>query len=115
MSAQEIKKNADGTIEFRLDPEYGWYWDRDGKLTEEYYHDVMFMEDLYITFINGYGYLVDYNTRLVYGLEFEFGKSYLQTLLDDIHDCYKNDEVFVLIPFSKEESEELLIQEENGY
>ena len=68
----------------------------------------MSMEDLYINQINGYLYIIDYNTRLVYDLPGGYMfKDFLKELL--------NKGKIKLIPYGKRISKELLNDLESGY
>ena len=68
----------------------------------------MCMEDLYINQINGYLYIIDYNTRLVYDLPSGYMfKDFLKELL--------NKGKIKLIPYGKRISKELLNDLESGY
>lgn len=115
MTTREITKLKNGNIELRLDKEHGWYFDREGKLTEEYYHDVMTMEDLYINQVLGYLYLIDFNTRRVYPMEFNYGTESLGKLLDLIQREYERVGVYTMEPCTKEMAEEVLHDLENDY
>lgn len=75
---------------------------------ENFYYFEMCMENLYINQINGYLYIVDYNTRLVYDLPGGYlFKDFLEELL--------NKGKIKLIPYGKIMSKELLNDLENGY
>ena len=68
----------------------------------------MCMEDLYINQINGYLYIIDYNTRFVYDLPGGYMfKDFLKELL--------NKGKIKLIPYGKRISKELLNDLESGY
>lgn len=60
-----IKKlqNGDIILDVREDLKTGYY-DKDN--IENFYHDEMFMNDLYFTYIGGTPYIIDTNTQLVY-------------------------------------------------
>lgn len=106
-----IKKFKNGKIKLsapRKNDAWLWY---DGELQEEYYFDVMFMEDLSFNQINGYMYIVDFNKQLVYELESQNIQNPLKWLLDSIAD----DGRYYLYPLSKIECKELLSDLENGY
>ena len=108
----EIKKFKNGKLAFRVDASYSI---KDGELDEKYYHDGMFMEDLYLNQINGYMYLVDYNTQRVYEIGSYLVQNPLKYLLDTILEHHKAGKVFHLYPLTKAESEDLLEDLENGY
>lgn len=111
---EEVKKFKNGKIALKIDKKHGWYIKHD-KLSEAYYHDVMFMSDLYINQINGYQYLVDFNTQTVYSLGTYLMQNPLQELLDNIFKAYKEGKAYYLYPLTKEESKSLLQDLENGY
>lgn len=78
---------------------------------ESFYHDEMFMADLYLNQINGYMYIVDFNRSLVY----ELGNYLLQNPLKYILDELMEHGKMYLYPLSKNESLSLLQDLENGY
>lgn len=82
-----------------------------GVLNENFYHDEMFMSDLYINQINGYQYIVDFNTLLVY----EIGSCLLQNPLKFILETLEANKKMYLYPLSKKESKSLLEDLENGF
>lgn len=110
----EIKKFKNGKIAFRMDKD-GWYVDEDGKLKDEYYHDVMLMADLSINQINGYQHLVDFNTQTVYSLGTYLLQNPMRFILDDIYEAHKKGKAYYLYPLGKRESKSLLHDLENGY
>lgn len=109
-----IKKFKNGNIRLYA-PKKGtmddYLLNEDGSICENYYHDNMFMEDLSFNQINGYMYLVDFNTSLVYELESQNIQNPLKWLLDSIEEDGK----YYLYPLSKNECKSLLIDLENGY
>lgn len=109
---EEIRKFKNGKIAFRVDASYSI---KNGELDENYYHDGMFMNDLYLNQINGYMYLVDYNTQLVYELGSYLMQNPLKYLLDSIMEEHKKGKAFYLYPLTKRYSRELLEDLENGY
>ena len=60
-------KNGNIVLDVRDDIKNGYY-EKNIESIENFYHNDMCMEDLYINQINGYLYIVDYNTGLVYDL-----------------------------------------------
>lgn len=98
-------KNGNIVLDIREDIKKGYF---DIENIENFYHDEMCMEDLYINQINGYLYIADYNTGLVYdlpgGYRFE---DFIKELL--------NKGKFKLIPYGKRISKELFNDLENGY
>ena len=82
-----------------------------GEVNESFYHDEMFMSDLYINQINGYMYITDYNKQLVYDLGSYLMQNPLKYLLDELEEKG----VFYFNPYSKKESASLLQDLENGY
>ena len=99
-------KNGNIVLDVREDIKKGYYENIES--IENFYHHDMCMEDLYINQINGYLYIIDYNTRLVYDLlgGYTF-KDFLKELL--------NKEKIKLIPYGKRISKELLNDLEKGY
>jgi hypothetical protein len=99
--------------------------DFDGlQVSESFYHDDMFFSDLSLNQINGYMYLVDYNTQLVYeyiqlgGLQ-SYNPIYsicnVQNALKEIIDGLTEYKKVYLFPLTKKESESLLIDLDGGY
>lgn len=80
------------------------------ELNENFYHDEMFWSDLYINQINGYLYITDFNTQLVY----EIGSYLMQNPIKYILDTIESDGKMYLYPLSKKESKSLLQDLENG-
>ena len=100
-------KNGNIVLDVREDIKKGYY-EKTIESIENFYHHDMFMEDLYINQINGYLYIIDYNTRLVYDLPSGYTfKDFLKELL--------NKGKIKLIPYGKRISKELLNDLENGY
>jgi len=103
-----IKKFKNGKIKIALD-----YMD-EGTTAQEIegvYHDDMFMSDLSLNQINGYQYLVDYNTQTVYELGSYLMQNPLKYILDELLEKSK----IYFYPLSKKESKSLLQDLENGY
>lgn len=129
-----IKKFKNGKIKIQLDNVDKRYLTQNKDDIEKYghigdleliYHDDMCIEDLYLTQINGYTYLIDYNTSLVYewidyklnGAPIQYSitqpqnpiKHLIDSLIEsDSHSVY-------LHPLSKSLSKDLLQDLENGY
>lgn len=99
-------KNGNIVLDIRDDIKKGYYEKTIDSIEKFYYND-MTMENLYINQINGYLYIVDYNTRLVYDLPGYLFKDFLEKLL--------NKGKIKLIPYGKIMSKELLNDLENGY
>ena len=98
-------KNGNIVLVIREDIKKGYYEKTiDG--IENFYHNEMYMEDLYVNQINGYLYIVDFNKRLVYDLP----RGYLNFLKELL-----NKGKIKLIPYGKRISKELLNDLENGY
>ena len=109
-----IKKFKNGKIKLSFPKsEIDKYWllDDEGNLKEDYYYDVMNMEDLYFNQINGYMYIVDFNTGLVYELDSQNIQNPLKWLLDYIGEYKK----YYLYPLSRKESQYLMNCLEQGY
>lgn len=104
----KIKKFKNGKIKLELEPSD---FDDQGNVREEVYYDDMFMHDLYIEQINGYQYIVNFNTQRVY----ELGSYLLQNPLKYLLDELKEHGKMYLYPLSKRESKSLLQDLENGY
>lgn len=105
----EIKKFKNGKIKMTIQKNYDI--NDDGTINENVYHDDMFFSDLYINQINGYQYICDFNTSLVY----EMGSYLMQNPLKFILDTLQEDKQIYLYPLSKKESKSLLQDLENGY
>ena len=100
-------KNGNIVLDIRDDIKKGYY-EKNIESIENFYHNDMCMEDLYINQINGYLYIVDFNTGLVYDLPGGYlFKDFLEELL--------NKGKIKLIPYGKIMSKELLNDLENGY
>ena len=98
-------KNGNIVLDIREDIKKGYYEKTiDG--IENFYHNEMYMEDLYVNQINGYLYIVDFNKRLVYDLP----RGYLNFLKELL-----NKGKIKLIPYGKKISKDLLNDLENGY
>jgi len=81
------------------------------ELDESFCHDEMFWSDLYINQINGYLYIIDHNTQLVY----ELGSYFMQDPIKYILETIESEGKMYLYPLSKKESLSLLEDLENGY
>ena len=100
-------KNGNIVLDIRDDIKNGYY-EKTIESIENFYHNEMCMETLYINQINGYLYIIDYNTRLVYDLPGGYMfEDFLKELL--------NKGKIKLIPYGKRISKELLNDLENGY
>ena len=104
-----IKKFKNGNIVLDIkDDIKKSYYEKTIESIENFYNNDMCMEELYINQINGYLYIVDYNTGLVYDLPGVYlFKDFLEELL--------NKGKIKLIPYEKKISKELLHDLENGY
>lgn len=92
-------KNRKIVLDIREDLKSGYY-DKNIQSVENFYHHDMFMSDLYIELINGYQYIVDYNTQTVYDLP----RNHFQLFLEDLIKKGK----IVLEPYGKRMSKSLL-------
>lgn len=100
-------KNGNIVLDIREDIKNGYY-EKTIESIENFYYNEMCMETLYINQINGYLYIIDYNTRLVYDLPSGYMfEDFLKELL--------NKGKIKLIPYGKRISKELLNDLENGY
>jgi hypothetical protein len=104
-----IKKFINGKIKMSVQKQYDI--NPDGTIDENIYHNDMFFSDLSINQINGYQYIVDYNTQLVY----EMGSYLLQNPLKFILDTLQENGKMYLYPLTKKESLSLIQDLENGY
>lgn len=109
-----IKKFKNGKIylDIKDDLKNGYYQvgnghEKDMQELERFYHHEMEMDDLYINQINGYLYIVDYSTNLVYDLPHNHFEMFLETL--------GRGEKIILEPYGKRASKSLLQDLENGY
>ena len=98
-------KNGNIVLDIREDIKKGYY-EKTIEGIENFYHNEMYIEDLYVNQINGYLYIVDFNKRLVYDLP----RGYLNFL----EELLTNGKI-KLIPYEKRISDELLNDLENGY
>ena len=98
-------KNGNIVLDIKDDIKSGYY-EKTIESIENFYHNDMCMEDLYINQINGYLYIVDFNKRLVYDLP----RGYLNFLEELL-----NKGKIKLIPYGKKISKELINDLENGY
>lgn len=95
-----IRKFKNGNIRMKAEVGQGFY---------SFVHNEMLWDDLYIQQINGYSYIVDFNTGLVYDIPITY---MLRGTDSFINDLYKGVKLF---PYSKKESALLLQDLENGY
>lgn len=103
-----IKKFKNGKLVLRV--EKGDF-NEDGTVNENFYHDEMFMSDLYINQINGYHYLVDFNKSLVYDLGSYLMQNPLKYILEGLGEYGK----LTFYPLQKYKCLSLLEDLENGY
>jgi len=104
-----IKKFKNGKILVSIQKNYDIQEDK--SIDENIYHDDFLMSDLYINQINGYQYLVDYNTSTVYELGSYLCQNPLKGILEELQE--KNKMYF--FPLSKKQSKSLLEDLDNGY
>jgi hypothetical protein len=107
---EEIKKFKNGKIKLQVCKK-SFYKEENGSVNENFYHDEMFMNDLYLNQIDGYMYLVDFNKSLVY----EIGSYLMQNPLKEILETLENCKPLYFYPLSKKQSKSLLQDLENGY
>ena len=107
-----IKKFKNGKIKFQLEKsDLFYYADGNGGIDiYKLYDNEITMSDLYIQQINGYQYIVDFNTNIVY----ELGSYLMQNPLKFIADELSEGAVY-LHPLTKKTSLDLLEDLENGY
>lgn len=103
-----IKKFKNGKIvlDIKEDLKSGYY-ENNIQSVENFYHNEMQMSDLYINTINGYQYIVDFNTQTVYDLP----RNHFVMFLEDL--C--KGEKIILEPYGRKISKSLLQDLENGY
>lgn len=104
----KIRKFKNGNIRLRVEKVD---FKADGTVYSQVYHDEMFLEDLYINQINGYQYICDQNTGLVYEMGSYMMQNPLRYLLEELELRKK----FELKPLSKKQSKSLMQDLENGY
>lgn len=80
-----IKKYKNGNITLRAEKSD---FDGDGNVKESFYHDDMFMRDLYIENTDdGTCYIIDYNTNKAYLFGSYLMQNPLKLLLDRLKEC----------------------------
>ena len=81
------------------------------------YNEVITMEDLYFNQINGYMYLIDYNSQKAYDFSVATfkGVNVLEYLKGLLIECYNDNKVLKLYPLSNKEYKSLMQDLENGY
>ena len=103
-----IKKFKNGKINLDLREDFKkGYYKKDVNSTADFYHHEMTMDDLYIEEINGYLYIVNFNSGLVYDMPGCTFNDFIQNLMDN--------EKIILYPYDKKSSKSLLQDLENGY
>jgi len=108
----DIKKFKNGKIKMSIQRDYDI--NDDSSINENVYHDDMFMSDLSFNQINGYMYLVDQNTQLVYDLQ-NHGYSIMNNALIQLLNELEKTNVIYFYPLTKKESKSLLQDLENGF
>lgn len=109
-----IKKFKNGKIKLEMPKtkiDKDLYLNEDGSLRDEYYYNEVEIADLYFNQINGYMYIVDFNTQLVYELESQNIQNPLKWLLESIQEYGR----YYLYPLSKGECKQLMIDLEDEY
>ena len=120
-----IKKFNNGNINMKLEKSDLFYHGKNNTCNnkefninnidiDSIYNDEITMDDLYFNQINGYMYLVDYNTNNIY----DFSNCYNNILLDlksMLVDSYNKNESLKLYAVSKKEYKSLMEDLENGY
>ena len=107
-----IKKFKNGKVKMQLErSDFFYYADGNGGIDiDRLYDNEITMSDLYIQQINGYQYMVDFNTNTVY----ELGSYLMQNPLKFIADELIEGNVY-LFPLTKKISLDLLEDLVNGY
>ena len=99
-------KNGNLVLDIREELKSG-YFESNIQDVERFYHNDMFFENLYINQINGYLYIVDFNSNRVYDLPENNFQLFLLELIENGR--------IKLIPYGKKVSKSLLQDLENGY
>jgi len=109
-----IKKFKNGKIKLQIEPKFDYNNSNEIDIDEVYHRDIT-MSDLYINQINGYQYVVDFNTQLVYPLISEgYHLSYYNPLVFLRNEFTKKATLY-FYPESKKQSKSLLEDLDNGY
>lgn len=110
-----VKKFKNGKIKLQLEQKYDYNNNNNEIDIDNIYHRDMTMCDLYINQINGYQYVVDWNTYTVYPLISEGYHLSCYNPLVFLRDELKKNPIFYLYPETKKESKSLLEDLDNGY
>ena len=102
-----VKVFKNGKIKLGVPKRDPYFRDANGKVLEDFYHGVLFWDNIYIESIEGNWYIVNFSNKRVYN----YYNSYLvqnplKVLLDDLTE----NEVIYLYPMSARESKQLLKQ-----
>lgn len=110
-----IKKFKNGKIKInKIKKNDNYYRDNIGDIMiDQFYNNEITMCDLYFNQINGYMYLVDFNTQYVYDLR-DINYYHHKNILIHLKELLESNNIY-LYPLSKKESAELLYQLEQGY
>lgn len=105
-------KNNNIHLSIKADLKSGYYQvgnghENDMRELEKFYHGEMSWYDLSINKINGYLYIVDYYTQLIYDLPFNNYEMFLEKL--------GKGEKIILVPYGEKASKSLLQDLESGY
>lgn len=77
---------------------------------DDFYNNELTMCDLYFNQINGYMYLIDFNTNKIY----DFSNCYIN-ILKYLETLLESGKILKLYPLSNKESKQLFIDLENGF
>lgn len=106
-----VKKFKNGKIKLEVKKNDWYYRDGDGKIKEDFYHDELFFNDLFIEEIDGDFYIVDTNTNLIYDY---FNSCLIQNPLQYLLKDLEEKEKIYLYPETNSEKlfEQYLIERE---
>ena len=95
-----IKKFKNGNIHLKMEENQKDKTITDLQNGEAFYNEEFFWNDLYIQMIDGYAYIVDFNTQRVYDIP----HNHYGMFFEDIAKCKK----IILYPYSKRESRKMI-------
>ena len=113
----KIRKFNNGNINMSLEKSDFFYYQQgttDSIDIDAIYNNEITMDDLYFNQINGYSYLVDFNTSCVY----DISNQYINVLIELkqlLLTSYNENMVLKLYALDKKECKSLLQDLENGY
>jgi hypothetical protein len=112
-----INKFKNGNVNLKLEKSDFFYYE--GKIAgtldiDALYHYVITMDDLVFNTIDGYMYLIDWNTQKLY----DFSDCYINILSyleSELLEGYKTNKMYKLYPMSNKDFYSLMIDLKNGY